>query len=70
MIEIILLVFTLILPDGSGHLVIQQEPTMEQCQKDGTGLAANAQALLDDKEISTYTGACIVKEINPQLGST
>lgn len=70
MIEVILLVFTLILPDGSGHLIIQQEPSMEQCQKDGAGLAVNSQALLDAMEISTYTGACIVKEINPQIGST
>lgn len=58
MFNTILLVFTLILPDGSGHVIIKQEPTVEQCIKDGSEMQKNAQQAVEDKEISTYTGTC------------
>lgn len=58
MLKVVYLIWTLILPDLSGHQTIETFRSIDECKAKGDEYAALSETMRQNKEIFTFHGQC------------
>lgn len=61
----ILLIWCLVTADNHPHFIVLAEPTIEQCEADGTDLEMKSDEDIMAGNITTYYGACQEDDLAP-----